>query len=121
MKRSHMVPVMVAIFLAVTFIWPAGEGVAGQWHGASGQHLAQGGQTVKGYFKSFNTKGTKWTVNVKPLGQKQTRTYLLAADISLTYQGQSIPWQQGIIIDSIVELIMEKGEVKVINVLAWSS
>ena len=121
MKRSQMVPVMVAIFLAVTCTWPAGEALAGQWQGAPAQHLAQGGQTVKGYFKSFDTRGSKWSVKVKPLGQQQTRTYPLAADISLTYQGQSIPWQQGIIIDSIVELIIERGEVKVINVLAWSS
>jgi hypothetical protein len=121
MKRIVLVPVLAAIFLAVTFGGPTGEALAGQWQGAPGQHLAQGDQTVKGYFKSFNTRGSKWTVNVKPLGQKQTRTYPLAADISLTYQGQSIPWQQGIIIDSIVELFMEKGEVKVINVLAWSS
>jgi len=121
MKRSQMVPVMVAIFLAVTFTWSAGDVLAGQWQGAPGQHLAQGGQTVKGYFKRFDTRGSKWSVKVKPLGQKQARAYPLAADISLTYQGESIPWQQGIVIDSIVELIMEKGEVKVINVLAWSS
>jgi hypothetical protein len=121
MKRIFMVPAMVAILLAVTCTWPAGEALAGQWQGAPAQHLAQGGQTVKGYFKSFDTRGLKWSVKVKPLGQKQTRTYPLAADISLTYQGESIPWQQGIVIDSIVELLMEKGEVKVINVIAWSS
>jgi hypothetical protein len=121
MKRSQMVPVMVAIFLTVTFTWQAGEALAGQWQVAPAQYLAQGGQTVKGYFKRFDTRGSKRTVKVKPLGQKQAMTYPLAADISLTYQGQSIPWQQGVIIDSIVELIMEKGEVKIINVLAWSS
>jgi hypothetical protein len=121
MKRIFLVPAMVAILLAVTCTWPAREALAGRWQGASAQHLAQGGQRVEGYFKSFDTRGSKWSVNIKPLGQKQTRAYPLAADISLTFQGESIPWQQGIIIDSIVELNMERGEVKVINVLAWSS
>jgi hypothetical protein len=121
MKRSQMVPVMVAIFLAVTFTWPAGEALAGQWQGAPAQHLAQGGQTVMGYFKAMNKKGSNRSVTIKLMNQETGKTYPLAADIHLTYKGEFIPWQHGIIIDSLVELLLDRGEVKVINVVEWAS
>lgn len=121
MKCSRMVPVTVAILLAVMFTGPTSKAPAAPRQGDAAHDLAQGGQTVKGYFKSFDTRGSNWTVTVKPLGQRQTRTYPLAADPTIAYRGKQIPWQQGVIIDSLVELLLEQGEVKVINVLLWSS
>ena len=122
MKRIPIRWLMTGLLLAAAFTWLAEEAAADKTRQDDGfQLLAQYGQTVKGAFKSMNTKGVKWSVTIRPLNQKIKKTYPLAADVSLTYKGDPIPWQQGVIIDSDVELLIEQGEVKVINVLEWSS
>ena len=122
MNRSSIRWFLSGVLLALAFSWSAGETLAGrQWQDGTGQLLSQGGQKVTGFFKSMNTKGVKWTVTLESLNHKTKQAYPLAADIALTYKGRPIPWQKGIIIDSIVELFLERDEVKVINVVEWSS
>jgi len=122
MNRSAIRWFLSGVVLAAVLTWSARETVAGrQWQESTVQLLAQSGQKVRGFFKGMNTKGTPWTVRLESLNHKTKRTYPLAADISLTYKGRPIPWQKGIIIDSIVELFLERDEVKVINVVEWSS
>ena len=122
MNRNSIRWFLFGVLVAAVLSWSVGETVAGrQWQDGTAQPLSQGGQKVTGFFKSMNTKGLKWTVTLESLNHKTKRTYPLAADISLTYKGRPIPWQKGIIIDSIVELFLERDEVKVINVVEWSS
>jgi hypothetical protein len=122
MRRRSIQWFLLGVFLAGALMW-APEGAAAGRQGQDGtvQLLPQSGQVEKGYFKGLNTKGIKWTVTIRPLNQKSKKTYPLAADTTLAYRGKEIPWQQGVIIDSVVELLLEQGEVKVINVLEWSS
>jgi hypothetical protein len=122
MKRIPIRWLITGLLLAAAFTALAqGAAAEKQRQDNAAQLLAQYAQAVKGAFKSMNTKGVKWTVTIRPLNQKVNKTYPLAADVLLTYKGDSIPWQQGVIIDSDVELLIEQGEVKVINVLEWAS
>lgn len=122
MKRTWIRLVMVGLSLAGVLTWSAAEaGADRDWQGLADPMLAQAGQKVTGNFKGMNTKGTKWTVTIRFMNQETSKTYPLAADIFLTYKGDFIPWQHGIIVDSIVELLLDGGEVKVINVVEWAS
>jgi leucyl aminopeptidase (aminopeptidase T) len=122
MKRIPVRWLVTGLLLAVMFTSLVQEAAAEkQRQDSAAQLLAQYGRTVKGTFKSMNTKGVKWTVTIRPLHERVKKTYPLAADVLLTYKGDQLPWQRGVIIDSDVELLIEHGEVKVINVLEWSS
>lgn len=85
------------------------------------QKKARQGYRVEGLFKKINTDRKIWTVTIKPLDQERSLSYRLAGNASITYRGEFIPWQQGILIDSHVELIFKGGKVTSINVLEWSS
>ena len=122
MRRRSIQWFLLGVFLAGALMWaPEGAAAGRQGQDDAVQLLAQSGQVEKGYFKGLNTKGTKWTVTIRLMNQETSKTYPLAADIYLTYKGEFIPWQHGIIVDSIVELLLDRGEVKVINVVEWAS
>jgi hypothetical protein len=121
MKRYSIFLVIVSLVFTFTWALPEVSTRGVRWQGPSVGQLAQASDKVTGFFKKMNRAGAKRSVTIRPLKQTNTRTYPLAADVSLTYKGEHRAWQQGIIIDSIVELVMESGEVKVINVVEWSS
>jgi hypothetical protein len=99
----------------------AGPMTAASGNASTGSILVQQGQSVKGFFKGVNAKGATWTVTIRPFNQKTPKTYPLSGHPYLAYEGKVIPWQSGVYIDSIVELLFANGEVATINVLAWSS
>jgi hypothetical protein len=83
--------------------------------------LVQGGEKTRGFYVRMDARGTSWTVTVRPLDQRGTKTYPLAPDVRLAYRGEFIPWQSGVTPAAVVELLLNQGEVKVINILAPSS
>jgi len=117
---THLV--IGSLCLVLVFSWAvAAPATAANRNALTGFMLVQHGQSVKGFFKGVNTKGTRWTVTIRPFNEKTPKTYPLSGNPYLAYDGKVIPWQSGVYIDSIVELLFDNGEVATINVLAWSS
>ena len=123
MKPRLMIPVfIVSILVAPVLLGPAPKAAAETARGGTAAHyLVQHGQRVTGFFKKIDTKKRTWTVTIESMDHSRKRTCQLSATPAITYRGEFVPWQQGVIIDSIVELIMEGGEVTTINVLEWAS
>jgi hypothetical protein len=117
---THLVIGSLCLVLVFSSVVP-GPTTAARGNPLTGFMLLQRGQSVKGFFKGVDTKGTRWTVTIRPFNEKTLQTYPLSGNPYLAYDGRVIPWQSGVYIDSIVELLFDDGEVATINVLAWSS
>ena len=122
MRQAPQQLFIVALLVAVTLHWtPERAAAAAKGPGDSISSSVQTGERVRGFFVTMDARGTTWRVTIRPMNRKGTKTYSLAPDVRLAYRGGFIPWQSGVTPAAVVELLLEQGEVKVIDILAPSS